>query len=244
MAHYGMLRDYQFTEDIDDIRGAKINSADGKELGKVKDVIFDHDSGAIRYLVADIGKDRLVLVPSDHVYRAVADEDDFETDLTRADVERLPAFDERMLAEDKRWREHEDEHRRAWRDHEERLEKEYKARWEEGPVAHKKDSSHIITPEPDEMPASGGGSGYEVHASDLFPHRLAGKFPGIGTMTVPHSMADDLTERPVASERDQDRAWWNAQPSERLSGFQQNLRTNLRQVCTGCATCGGVSRVA
>jgi hypothetical protein len=197
MAHYGMLRDYQFTADIDDVRGAKLYGADQKELSKVKDVIFDHDQGTIRYLVADIGKGRRVLVPADHVYRAVVNQDDFETDLTRSEAERLPAFNERTLAEEKKWREHEQEHRRAWRDHEEHLEKEFKAHWEESPVTHRKDSSHTITPDTDEMPPAAAGSDYQVLASNIFPRRLAGKFPGIsGPMTVPGSMVN-VTERPA-----------------------------------------------
>ena len=45
MAHYGTLRDYHFTdidETTDDIRGAKVYGLNDEKLGKIDDVIFDH----------------------------------------------------------------------------------------------------------------------------------------------------------------------------------------------------------
>ena len=56
MPHYGTLRDYQFSdaETADDIRGAKIYGRDDDKLGKIEDVIFDHSTGAISYVVVDM----------------------------------------------------------------------------------------------------------------------------------------------------------------------------------------------
>src|SRR5919108_3379717 len=108
MAHYATLDEYHFTADVDDIRGANLYSSDNKKIGKVKDVIFDHATGEIRYLVVDIGHDRKVLVPSNHLYRSVVDEEDFETDISAAEIDRLPRLDEKMLKDEKKWRGHEE----------------------------------------------------------------------------------------------------------------------------------------
>ena len=58
MAHYGTLRDYRFTdidEATDDIRGSKVYGFNDEKLGKIDDVIFDHATGQIRYVVIDTG---------------------------------------------------------------------------------------------------------------------------------------------------------------------------------------------
>jgi len=58
MAHYGTLRDYRFQnpdEIRDDVRGAKVYGINDEKLGKIDDVIFDHTTGEIRYVVIDTG---------------------------------------------------------------------------------------------------------------------------------------------------------------------------------------------
>src|SRR5581483_2546236 len=58
MAHYGTLRDYRFAdnETEDDIRGSNVYSAQNDDkLGDIDDVIFDHSTGEIRYVVIDTG---------------------------------------------------------------------------------------------------------------------------------------------------------------------------------------------
>ena len=57
MPHYGLLRDYRFDDrgTAEDIRGSKIYGRDDEKLGKIHDVIFDHSSGNIRYVVVDTG---------------------------------------------------------------------------------------------------------------------------------------------------------------------------------------------
>jgi uncharacterized protein YrrD len=57
MSHYGLLRDYRF-EDLnttDDIRGAHVYGRDDEKLGKIDDVIFNHSTGSIKYVVVDAG---------------------------------------------------------------------------------------------------------------------------------------------------------------------------------------------
>jgi sporulation protein YlmC with PRC-barrel domain len=55
MAHYGLLHDYRF-EDLNseqDIRGSNVYGRDNEKLGKIDDVIFDHSTGNIGYVVVD-----------------------------------------------------------------------------------------------------------------------------------------------------------------------------------------------
>lgn len=248
MAHYGMLRDYKFSDDVDEIRGDIIYAADKSKLGKVADVIFEHDTGAIRYLVADIGHDRKVLVPSNHVYRTVLDEDSFATDLSAADAGRLPAFDEKMLHGDQ-WRQHEEEHHRAWQEQEEKLNTEYEQKWHASPVQHRQGSDRDITP--DEVPERSRGPMRErqVSAADLTPQRLAGKFPGVGgPMVVPGSVnTGETTLHPAGTvDRAQQAAFGNNPPSPRWFGFEESIRKKLEEIRRRCPTCcrPGKSRVA
>ena len=73
MAHYGILRDFRFAntdEAADDIRGSQVYGRGDEKLGKIDDVIFDHSSGNIRYLVIDTGgwlSSKKFLVPPDRV---------------------------------------------------------------------------------------------------------------------------------------------------------------------------------
>jgi len=51
MARCGSLGTQRLSGDIRDIRGTPIRGSDGAKLGKVDDVIFDHDTMEIGYLV-------------------------------------------------------------------------------------------------------------------------------------------------------------------------------------------------
>jgi hypothetical protein len=243
MAHYGMLRDYAFAEDVDDIRGADLYAADGK-IGTVKDVIFDHENGDIRYIVGDLGHDRHVLIDSTHVFRSVADEDGFETDLTSAEAAKLPRFDEKALENEKDWERHHGEQRRVWKEREERYESEFKRKWEEDPVMHMKDSPNMITP--DLGPAEGSGERV-ITGADLTPRRIVDKFAQRGPMTVPstNEVAEDTTLRPAPSTNagSVEAGTWSR--SERLQNFQGSLRTCVPRLRESCGFCGsGTRRVA
>lgn len=241
MAHYGMLRDYSFAGDIDDIRGADLYAADGK-IGTVKDVVFDHESGDIRYLVADVGHDRRVLVDSGHVFRSTLDEDSFETDLPAAEVARLPRFDDQALENERDWERHHGENRKVWKEREDRFEEEFKRKWEDDAVMHMKDSPNIITPSG--MTAEGSGERI-VTGADLTPRRIVDKFAQGGPMTVPSTNAtqEDLTLRPTGPGSSTERAatgTWTR--SERLRRFQGSLRMQMPRVRESCGVCCGATR--
>ncbi len=93
MANYGMLRNYRFTDTAEDIRGSKLYGLDDEKLGKIDDVIFDHTSGGIRYVVVDTGgwlSTKKFLVPADRLRVSSEHEDDYAVDLTKAQVENFP----------------------------------------------------------------------------------------------------------------------------------------------------------
>jgi len=241
MAHYANLRDYAFADDVDDIRGADLYAADGK-IGTVKDVIFNHETGDIRYLVADMGHDRMALIDSTHVFRPATDEDAFETDLTTAEASRLPSFDERALEQEHEWAKHNEENRRVWKEREDRYEEEYKRKWDDGPVMHMKGSERIITP-PD---VTSEGGERTITGADLTPHRIVDKFAQRGPMTTAttNDSTEDLTLRPAKDEDSEQVTSGNWERSQRLRTFQTSLRDRMPELRQRCGICSSTRRVA
>jgi uncharacterized protein YrrD len=82
---YTTLRDYRFGRDIDDVRGSAVYGPGDEKLGKVDDVIFDSDSGQIKYLVVDTGgwlSSRRFLLPPEELTPSSTHEKDFAVSLT------------------------------------------------------------------------------------------------------------------------------------------------------------------
>ena len=255
MPHYGMLRDYRFTQDIDDIRGATLYGANHDKLGKIDDVIFDHDSGTIRYAVVDTGgwlKSKKFLVPAEHIRPDAENENDFYMDATKERIETLPRYDEETSTKDTDWNAYD---------------KRYKEAWESGPVMHKEGSTHILTPEPDELPAGRGSGAGDAAFS---PDRIAGKFPpasqdpnklrmrpsGLAAKAEDSRLPGAFTpgERPkLAGEEAEDRAIPDQrdhltdadqvyvserQRHARWSEFENHLRRNRVDITASCRSCG------
>ena len=152
MAHYGTLRDYRFADlnTDEDIRGAHVYGRDDEKLGKIDDVIFDHSSGDIRYVVIDTGgwlSSKKFIVPAERLTGSVKHEDDFQINATKEQIESFPPYDEDDVRNEDRWKDYE---------------KRYKAAWHDGPVQHRKGSDRDITPTPDEMPAEPGSIGSQL----------------------------------------------------------------------------------
>jgi sporulation protein YlmC with PRC-barrel domain len=141
MAHLGTLRDYEFATEAEDIRGSKLYGRDNEKLGTIEDVIFDHPSGEIRYLVvvADGWLDnRRFLVPGNSISPSAETRDDFYAPITKDQVKRLPAYDEKNLQRDEDWGEYE---------------RKYNLVWEEDPVMRIKGTDRVLIP-PHEMEES------------------------------------------------------------------------------------------
>ena len=51
------------------------------------------------------------MLPLNRIYRTAVDENAFETDLTATELDRLPAFDQKVFESDQSWRSYEQLHR-------------------------------------------------------------------------------------------------------------------------------------
>ena len=93
MAHYGTLKDARVTDAADDIRGSHLYGLNDEKLGKIDDVIFDHSTGNIRYVVVETGgwlSTKKFLVPAEGLRASAKHENDFEANLDKRQVESFP----------------------------------------------------------------------------------------------------------------------------------------------------------
>jgi sporulation protein YlmC with PRC-barrel domain len=142
MAKYGTLRDYRFTEAAEDIRGSKLYGLNDEKLGKIDDVIFDHFTGLISYLVVDTGgwlTTKKFIVPVTRIRVSAEHKDDFAVDLTKAQVENFPPYQEADLESDEQWSDYEGR---------------YRSKWEADPVMHRTGTDRNVTPTTQQMPGS------------------------------------------------------------------------------------------
>lgn len=142
MAQHGMLRDYRFTETAEDIRGSKLYGLNDEKLGKIDDVIFNHSTGSIRYVVVDTGEwlsTKKFVVPADRLRASAEHKDDFAVDLTKQQVEAFPPYNESDLESDEQWADYEGK---------------YRSKWDTGPVMHREGTDRNITPTTQQMPGN------------------------------------------------------------------------------------------
>jgi sporulation protein YlmC with PRC-barrel domain len=155
MSHYGTLRDYSFldaeTQDAaGDVRGAGIYGNDGKKLGQIDDVIFDHITGNIHYVVIDTGgglSTKKFIVPPQQLHASTEHKDEFAINLTKDQIEKFPAYDDSAIESEGKWRDYESR---------------YQESWVGGAVQHREGSDHNVTPTADEMPAEPGSIGSQL----------------------------------------------------------------------------------
>jgi len=153
MPHYGILRDHKVMEDVDDLRGADVYGVNDEKLGTIDDVIFDHSSGDIRYIVLKTGgllSRKKVMVPANRVEPYGNHDDKFYAELDKERLEMLPEFNDDTMKAQGDWTTYE---------------KDYEKRWNDGAVMYNKNTGRIITAPHEEevgpaigsrsMPASG-----------------------------------------------------------------------------------------
>lgn len=143
MAHCGLLGEYRFSETIDDIRGRTLYGSEDEKLGKIDDVIFDHSSGDILYVVVDTGgwlRTKKFIVPADRLWSSPQHENAFGSNLTKKQVEAFPPYDARDLDSADKWKDYEGR---------------YRAKWESGPVMHRAENDRNITPTTHQMQGTG-----------------------------------------------------------------------------------------
>src|SRR5437868_3076283 len=223
MAHYGTLGEYRFDANVDDLRGAEVYGLEDEKIGKIDDVIFDHNTGSIRYVVIDSGgwlKSRKYVVPADRVYPYDKQSDAFVVGVTKKQIESFPPYDEKHLESQDQWRKYEDQYKRGWH---------------EAPVQHRHGSDRNITPPEEETVGVGSSSssgGEQINAADLYPDRLADKFsdatPG----------GQKITEHPRGTaDRAAEAAYGTAPLSGRWGAFEEHLRRNRVDIQAKCPQC-------
>jgi len=214
MAHYSTLRGYDFSSvGVEDIRGAAVYGPDDKKLGKIHDIIFDHGSGNITYVVIDTGgwlTTKKFLIPANQISDSAKHDHDFVVDLTREQIERFPPYDESDLNSDETWSLYEDRYRDSWK---------------EGSILHREGSSRVITPPPEE-------TGKSAQAWPLDTNTIKQQASDVAAAEAP-------TDRvfPTAGNE------WERNPvggavGSRWEIFQDSLRQRRREVTGTCARCG------
>lgn len=168
MGHYGTLRDFRFSNDADDIRGATLYGINDEKLGKIDDVIFDHESGGIKYVVVDTGgwlHSRRFMVPADRIEMRGEKEDEYRVNVSKQQIESFPAYDESHLRDQTKWNDYEEKYRKA-------------SGWTEAGVLHQQDTTRIITPDPETVspnaPHIRAGDQVEGLEPNQLPRRAAG----------------------------------------------------------------------
>jgi sporulation protein YlmC with PRC-barrel domain len=246
MAHYGTLQDFRFTDaDADDIRGSKIYGRDDEKLGKIDDVIFDHSSGAIQYVVVDTGgwlSSKKFIVPADRLRSSAEHEDDYRVDLSKQQIETFPPYNESDVKDENKWADYENK---------------YRSKWETGPVMHRAETDRNITPTTAQMtqgtgatgPMVGETSGRSVSSSPTgvgsdmstdTPEETAreSRFAS-GTSTASSETGTSGVNRtvtPIRSNTDLDIEPQG--PGRRWSSFEDRLRQRRAEIVASCTACG------
>jgi hypothetical protein len=207
MSHYGLLKDYQFREATDDIRGAKLYGRDDEKLGKIDDVIFDHTTGTIAYLVVDTGgwlTSKKFVVPANRVDPSVKHEGDFESDLTKRQIETLPPYDEKDVESEEKWADYEGR---------------YRSKWETGPVMHRAETDRNITPTTQQMQGNPPSATFD---RDVDRESAATPTSGRVVPAGTDSVVIDNSATGI---------------SGRWDTFQARLRERRKEAVMGCQTC-------
>ncbi|HET9836732.1 MAG TPA: PRC-barrel domain-containing protein [Candidatus Angelobacter sp.] len=205
MPHYGVLREYKL-EEVDDVRGAEVYGVNDEKLGTIDDVIFDHSTGEIRYIVVKTGGrigGKRIMVPASRIEPYGRHDDKFYAELDPERLEMMPEFDEQRLKSESEWS---------------KYEKDYEKRWNDGAVMYDKETMRVITPaHEDVVPQPGRPLSQEAKKSlnrDFTPQRVGKQDAYLGVA----SGSDKTTLRP-------------ARPSVagREDAIRQNTGRDLRQ---------------
>jgi sporulation protein YlmC with PRC-barrel domain len=239
MAHYGTLRDYRFSDTdavANDIRGSRLYGLDDEKLGKIDDVIFDHTTGNIRYVVVDTGgwlSSKKFIVPADRLRSSAEHEDDFRVDLTTQHIEGFPPYDESDVESEEKWGDYENR---------------YRSKWETGPVMHRAETDRNITPTTAQMTKGSGATGPlndDADTADLNPRGVSSS--GIssrspvpsGTSTASSMTSQSGVNRSVTPMRSDTGLGIEPQgPGRRWSSFEEKLRQRRSEIISGCVNCG------
>lgn len=232
MAHYGILKGASIVDAADDIRGSHLYGVEDEKLGKIDDVIFDHSSGDIRYVVVDTGgwlKSHKFIMPAAGLRVSAKHPDDFESNLTKNQVEQFPPYDESDLQSGDKWSNYEGR---------------YRSKWVTNPVMHRAETDRNITPTAFQESGnldSERAAAAQGHGSPVPRMRPA------STSTLSSSAADvnaaaSTTERVIPAGADTVEISNSAVGiGGRWDTFQSRLRERRKQAVAACQTCTGNS---
>jgi len=207
MAHYGRLGNYQFPDAAEDIRGATLYGLNDDKLGKIDDVIFDHSSGNIRYVVVDTGAERL--------RPASRHEDDFASDLTKQQVESFPPYHESDLNSQE-----------GWADYEVR----YRSKWEASPVMHRAETDRNITPTTQQLQGNQSSLRAEGARVPETSRQSFREVPLTEKVTSPSRIVPAGTDAVIIDNS-------AVGIGGRWDTFQARLRERRKEAVAGCSTC-------
>lgn len=227
MGHQGTLRDYRFSDAAEDIRGAKLYGLNDEKLGTIDDVVFDHSTGLIRYVVVDTGgwlTTNKFIVPADRLRASAEHKDEFAVDLSKEQIEGFPPYKEADVESEKNWSDYEGR---------------YRSSWKTGPVMHREGTDRNITPTPQQMPGnspSERAAGGTSRAAQGTSGRAAGS-EGSGvesggstsTRVVPAGTDSVVISNSAVG------------IGGRWDTFQSRLRERRKEAVAGCKTCSGES---
>jgi hypothetical protein len=235
MSHYATLQDYRFDADVDDLRGATLYGDGGEMLARIEDVVFEHGSGNIEYLVAKEVHGRRILVPVDLVRPSISDDRDLDSGLSREDIDHLPAFQPDMLKHDKEWKNYLQLHRQTLEERNKTAQREYKKEWTDDPVEHRSDDvAHTITPveSSSNVTPINRGRGESDYVPDLTPQRLAPIFTNTAQTSDKLNMVPQA-EHSRCPAADYQTAGWGV----KWNGYQDRIRRDLPKLRGSCETC-------
>lgn len=223
MAHYGILRNTAVSDAAEDIRGASLYGTNDEKLGKIDDVIFDHSTGDIRYIVVDTGgwlSTKKFIVPAANLRASAKHENDYQASLTKKQVENFPAYNESDLESESKWSGYEGK---------------YRAKWVSDPVMHRAETDRNITPTTYQQDGN-----YDSEQAASIAH---GGSPAESRRPPASSRADidaasSITERAVPAGTDTvviDNTAVGI--GGRWDTFQSRLRERRKQAVAACSTC-------
>ena len=224
MAHCGTLQGTKISETAEDIRGSHLYGIDDDKLGKIDDVIFDHSTGLIRYVVVDTGgwlSTKKFIVPADRLRSSNRHKDDFEADLTKRQIESFPPYRETDLESEDKWSNYEGR---------------YRSKWEAKPVMHRAETDRNITPTTQQLP----GQSASQQRSDAAQQRNTGWATGSegGATQADIEAAEADTGRVVRAGTDSVVISNSAVGiGGRWDTFQARLRERRKEAVIGCKSC-------
>jgi hypothetical protein len=227
MAHYGTLKNAPVAEACEDVRGSHLYGLNDEKLGKIDDVIFDHSSGDILYVVVDTGgwlHSKKFLVPAERLRASAKHENDYDADVSKRQLGSFPQYNESDLESEARWKGYEER---------------YRAKWVANPVMHRAETDRNLTPTSKQTTGNleSESAAAQAHAQPISVQPVVTSAERAGW-----DAAERVTERAVPAGTD---AVAIDNTSVGIGGrwdtFQSRLRERRKEAVARCRTCSGES---